>query len=264
MFSVGTDPELFLVNKAGVLKSSIGKIGGTKANPKETAHGWVQEDNVAVEFNIKPAFSEDEFVNNCKLVLGDISEIIKPLDLKLDIRASGIFDPLELQHPKALEAGCEPDYDAWELIINEKPNLFGSLLRSCGGHLHVAFESANLHPLNRPKLVRILDLLAGVPSILHDSDVGRRSLYGKAGAHRPKVVARGDAYDGVEYRTLSNFWLQSEDKMRWAYRAVSRAVTEFDKWIEIAEANKDIIISTINNSDSTSAKSLVSSFNLEV
>ena len=88
---------------------------------------------------------------------------------------------------------------------NNPPSLDGTNLRSCGGHLHIGFDRAKNDMMARPHLVRILDLVAGVPSIIIDKDKDRRKLYGKAGAHRPKMIEAGDPYDGVEYRTLSNF-----------------------------------------------------------
>ena len=97
-----------------------------------------------------------------------------------------------------------------------------------------------------------------------DNDKQRRSLYGKAGAHRFKSQASGDAYDGMEYRVLSNFWVGSEERMRWAYRAVERAVEEFDILLGAAEQDKDLILHAINNSDDNTARLLVQKYGLEV
>jgi hypothetical protein len=46
----------------------------------------------------------------------------------------------------------------------------------------------------------MLDLRLAVPSLIWDKDKKRRLLYGKAGCFRPKPY-------GMEYRTLSNAWL---------------------------------------------------------
>jgi hypothetical protein len=44
-------------------------------------------------------------------------------------------------------------------------------------------------------------------------------MYGAAGAFRPKPY-------GVEYRVLSNAWLQSEELMAWVYRTTTKAITD--------------------------------------
>lgn len=264
MFTLGSDAEVPLVDQSGAYRSAIGLIGGSKEAPRKTEHGYVQEDNVLAEFNVNPASTEEEFVENTLLILSDLNEIIKPLDLSINIRASALFAQDQLNHELAQLAGCDPDYDAWSLSENVAPYLGGTNLRSCGGHLHVAFDRAKDDMMSRPHLVRILDLVAGVPSILIDKDKERRQLYGKAGAHRPKMIEAGDPYDGVEYRTLSNFWLTSKDTIGWAFRAVDRAVRNFDELLEITEQFGTTIVQTINNADEKMAGKLVEKFDLEV
>jgi hypothetical protein len=57
----------------------------------------------------------------------------------------------------------------------------------------------------------------------------RRELYGKAGAFRPKPY-------GVEYRVLSNRWLNSEALIRWVYNqsqlGMARRGLEDNNWAE--------------------------------
>lgn len=264
MFTLGSDAEVPLVDRDGCYRSAIGLIGGSKEAPRKTENGYVQEDNVLAEFNVNPATNEEEFVQNTLLILSDLDKIIKPLDLSINIAASALFNQDQLNHELAQLAGCDPDYDAWKLTENDPPHLQGTNLRSCGGHLHIAFDRAKNDMMARPQLVRILDLVAGVPSILMDKDTERRKLYGNAGAHRPKMVDAGDPYDGVEYRTLSNFWLTSKDTIGWAYRAVHRAVHNFDELLQIAQENGNVIVQTINNADKSLAKRLIDKFNLEV
>lgn len=60
--------------------------------------------------------------------------------------------------------------------------------------------------LTKPKIIiPLLDLFVGIPSVLVDRDPNasiRRKVYGRAGEYRlPKY--------GIEYRTLSNFWMTS-------------------------------------------------------
>jgi hypothetical protein len=49
-------------------------------------------------------------------------------------------------------------------------------------------------------LTKSLDVWLGLPSLVWDQDDRRRTLYGAAGAFRPKPY-------GMEYRVLSNKWI---------------------------------------------------------
>jgi len=264
MFKVGSDPEVLLVNTQGKLISSVGLIGGSKAKPKATPHGHVQEDNVLVEFNTKPAGSRSEFITNVQNMILDINSIITPLDLSVRIESSGLFDQDQLESMEALIAGCEPDWNSWTETENEAPALDMTNLRSCGGHLHVSFDRAAQDSEARFNLVKALDLVAGAPSILMDEDGERRKLYGNAGACRPKYLALDDEYDGVEYRTLSNFWLKSAKHIGWAYGAVETVMNSFDEWVAIANAERDVIVDCINTGDKRMAEALVMEYGLEV
>lgn len=263
-FKLGGDTEVFIKSQDGQLKSVIGLLGGSKEDPRKTPNGYVQEDNVLAEFNINPASSVEEFVTNTKLIINDLSDILVPLDLSLSIQSSGIFPETELQHPLAQAAGCDPDYDAWELVQNIPPILEDTPIRSGGGHLHISFDFVNEDKWNRIKMVRILDCLAGVPSVFMDEDLHRRTLYGKAGCHRPKFEERGDQYDGVEYRTLSNFWIKSEKHMEWAFNTVYRAVNDFKDLSKRIDHFENDIKSAINGSNKDSAEKLIKEFDLEV
>ena len=68
------------------------------------------------------------------------------------------------------------------------------------------------------------DILLGLPSVLLDPDERRKQLYGKAGAMRFKKY-------GAEYRTLSNFWLFSDDLIEWAYKG---GVAAYERLEELA------------------------------
>jgi hypothetical protein len=262
MYMVGADCEVFIKDGTNNFKSVIGLIGGSKIEPRKTKHGYVQEDNVLAEFNVNPASDVNTFYNNTRLVLQDLDEIIKPLGLNMDIRASAHFDMKELQHPLAQQAGCEPDFNAWALCVNQKPSLSGNTLRSAGGHVHVSWDRLNEDPYMRPWFVRVMDLVAGVPSILMDKDTDRRSLYGAAGCFRPKFVMNGHPYDGVEYRTLSSFWLQSEETIRWVFSRVEKAILEFDELLKIANEEQERILKAINGSCAKTSRGLIRAYNL--
>ena len=62
---VGADPELFVKNpNSGEFISAHGMVPGTKYDPYKVDKGAIQVDGMALEFNIDPARTVDEFVRN--------------------------------------------------------------------------------------------------------------------------------------------------------------------------------------------------------
>lgn len=250
-FMVGSDPEAFLRDQHGKLVSAVDYIPGTKEQPHPTPHGSIQVDNMLAEFNSRPSSSLSEFIENHRLIIGDLRDHLAPLNLKLDFIGSMMVDKLLLlSHPSLMRAGCEPDFNAWTLRPNEPADYFTTDLRAAGGHLHCSFDQASGTSQeakeNRIKFVKSLDLVLGVPSVIHDPDNARREVYGKAGAHRPKDKSKGDPYDGVEYRTLSNFWLKSEELMAFVWKGVELVYNNLQDLSEQAEFYKDDINRIIN------------------
>lgn len=250
-FTIGADPELFLVDGSGKFISSIGKIGGSKEEPADCGEGCaVQEDNVAVEFNIPPASSFERFKESLDYGLKFLEDKAKGMNLRLAIEASAEFHPDQLTTPKALEFGCEPDFNAWTTRQNDRPTALNKLLRSCGGHVHVGTK---LDPI---LVIRAMDLFLGCPSTILDKDTRRRELYGKAGAFRYKPY-------GCEYRTLSNFWLGSADLMKWAYDGTARALSFVEEGKEhIDHTDAEAIQACINKGDKDAYMYLDKRFNL--
>ena len=105
--TIGADPELFLVDMNGKFISSIGIIGGSKLRPKPIGEGCaIQEDNVAVEFNIAPASEANKFVSSIQYALNHLTKVAVDRGLLLSITASKSFDKDQLHHPKAMVFGC--------------------------------------------------------------------------------------------------------------------------------------------------------------
>lgn len=254
----GADPELFLIRE-GRLVSAIGRIGGSKEMPRpiDTDGSAVQEDNVAVEFNIHPSSNAEEFVKSLNKPLDYIRNLASDQGLALAILPSGLFPFEELLHPAAQVFGCDPDFNAWTGRINPRPRSPEGMenLRTCGGHIHVSWD--NPEKPDQQALIRAMDLFCGVPSVLKDQDTLRRQLYGKAGAMRYKRY-------GAEYRTLSNFWIASEDTMRWAFNHAQQAVDFVNGGNKIDASTKALILDAINNNNEKAANTLITNFGIQV
>jgi len=248
---LGSDPEVFLLTNQ-LPKSVCGLIGADKWNPLQVDNmpeGFTfQEDNVALEFGVPPASNANEFVAHIQAVQSAFLQRYKGLSFsKLSCI---VFPDSEMNHPMAHIFGCEPDFNAWTGLENKKPSPPVKNMRSAGGHVHVETQ------LDKHHVIQAMDLALGVPSVLMDTGKARRQLYGAAGAHRPKSY-------GVEYRTLSNFWIFDEKLIRWIWRNTATALESVAAGVSLKEFQHDIE-SCINNSDEKADAHLVKMFNLEV
>ena len=245
---LGSDPEVFLQDANGSPVSSIGYINADKWNPMQIPdmpEGYtLQEDNVALEYGIPPASSADEFVEHIQSVMAKSLDYLP--ELSFSKLSCIIFPEEQMQHPAAYVFGCEPDFNAWTQEMNPKPNPPHPLMRSAGGHVHVETK------VDSVQAVRAMDLFLSVPAVLMDNGEMRKKLYGKAGAYRPKPY-------GVEYRSLSNFWVFDDQLIRWVWRNTERALQAGDVSHEMER-----ILAAVNNGDKKIAQDLINDYNLEV
>jgi hypothetical protein len=248
--TLGCDPELFLENENGEIVSAEGLIGGTKKAPKYiTTDGHaIQEDNIMVEFNIPPSSTCADFINNIKYVKNYLNNIFKNQNLKLNYSASAILDKKYLNTNQARMFGCEPDFNVYLKAQNNKPNS-DTRLRSCGGHVHCGYPNENQN--DTENIVKAMDIYLGLPSVWLDPDIRRRRMYGMAGSFRFKDY-------GLEYRTLSNFWVQNDELIKFVYDNALLAIkTAFsEKSMLIINELSTEIQEAINESNVELAKSL--------
>jgi hypothetical protein len=256
---VGCDPEVF-VKKDGVFKSAHGLIVGNKKSPQKIHRGAVQVDGMALEFNIDPAASEDEFCLNVQDVFNAMCAMVPGYEVVATPVAH--FDPayMKQQPEEALELGCDPDFNAWTGMANPRPD-GERAFRTASGHVHIGWTngvdaSSGIHLAQANAAVKQMDFYLGLPSLLYDPDSERREMYGKAGACRYKPY-------GVEYRTLSNAWLKSEKLMRWVFRAVQKGMEDLMQGKELVKTFGDVQ-EIINTSNVTEAKAIIKHAKLEI
>lgn len=216
---IGADPETVIRNKkTGEYVSAHNLIKGDKLNPWKVPLGAVQVDGVAAEFNIDPAENSKQFSGNINAVLGSLRGMAGD-DFELVYEPSVLFpeDYFKSLPESVRELGCNPDYNAWTGQVNEKPDGDKTTMRTFAGHVHIGWSenedvTDGTHFEDCRIIARNLDYYLGLYSLMWDQDTKRRSLYGKAGAFRPKPY-------GVEYRPLSNVWLSTPVLQEWVFNA---------------------------------------------
>lgn len=220
---IGTDPELFLKDESGRYVSAHDLIPGSKHQPHRVERGALQPDGVAAEFNTDPAATADEFLANIDQVIEQLESTFKTLrpDLTIAITPTATFEKeyFDGLPMVATILGCTPDYNAYTGGENDPPSTTEPF-RTGSGHIHVGwgrgFKPNHKEHFEKCRLmVKQLDTVLYVSSLLWDSDDKRRTLYGKIGCFRPKVY-------GVEYRPLSNSYLQSKEIQRSVFEITKR------------------------------------------
>jgi hypothetical protein len=247
---IGSDPELF-VGKDNTVLTAIGLIGGTKSEPLPVKFGALQEDNVLLEYNIDPADSLEGFAHNIKAVLEQGREALAKHGLDVIRGISSYTYPEDVLYSAGEQAfvfGCDPDKNAWTNEYNVFPYDVDPLFRTAGGHLHIGYSHlGDVKRVTNRGIVKMCDFLLGIPSVILDKDEDRRKLYGGSGSMRDKPY-------GVEYRTLSNFWLFSDELIQWAYQGAVDAYSrlgELEGFLDLIPGEE--VQRIINEGDKLSA-----------
>ena len=247
----GCDPEFFF--------SKSGKtVGAEKVLPENGLYSGDSKiiiDGVQAELNPSP--------RSCRALLGSeigrcFQEINKQLKTLKGLRISSSTTvkvtkkEMSSLSEKSQKFGCSPSKNLSgnsEMSIKDASKYMS---RSAGGHIHIGVAGnckATREVLDNPDtLVQILDIIVGNTCVLIDRDKGnieRRKVYGKAGEYRTPP-------HGVEYRTLSNFWLRSYQLfgmvMGLTRQSVHICTDGFaDKFIKLVDREK--IVKAINTND---------------
>lgn len=215
MITVGADPEFFFKDsRTSQVVPAVGTIGGTKEKPipiPDLGRGFaMQEDNVMAEYNIPAAEDSAQFARS---IVGGWRGVALYVQSKHphmvpDVGACArLFTDEQLNNSQAMTFGCSRDFNAYEqgrALPSPDPNYLkdeGGAWRFAGGHIHLGIKRKD--PVPDFVIAQFADVYLGLPSVVLDKQEKRRELYGSAGRYRPTEW-------GIEYRTLSNFWVWDE------------------------------------------------------
>jgi len=224
---LGCDPEVFLYDtNTRKYVSAYGLFPGTKESPFKVPNGAIQVDGNALEFNIDPAATEQEFVDNINSVMATLSHMVKCVCETFEVRFEPVatFDEMDFKHLpiEAKVLGCDPDFNPSSGNTLYSPDIVHIPIRTGSGHIHIGWTYGD--PFDEKNFLKRMEVAAKVtPHLLerakeweNESSVERRKYYGHSGACRPKPY-------GVELRALDNLWLKSEDTIRTVYRTTMNA-----------------------------------------
>jgi len=260
--SVGNDPEVFVTEKGKIVPSEkLLKERRTRAGIADLrdihysdASYKVKVDNAAVEFNFPAATCLQGVLGNISMTLRKLkNNYLKPRIHSVCLKAAMELSTDDMKrYQSLLQFGCAPsllfsndDLKISRPIVDPRTTRY----RSTGYHVHLGLAKAGsyydsetnnaakiLHTTaGRVRLVRICDMIVGLPSVLLERDTEavhiRRNVlgYGRAGEFREQP-------HGFEYRTLGPWPMAHPAWAWWANSGVRDALQ-----IVLAGADEEIL-----------------------
>lgn len=234
----GCDPELFITTGSGEV------VGAEKVLPedgnlnvsKSSLYGGgnnIVLDGVQIELNPPPDPCRANLSNSIQAAMIKLREHLKTQwEMKVSFASVVSVDQKELDSlsEKAKVFGCMPSENVYDKGATVTANPTTYLKRSAGGHIHLGLSRVPAMMERREDLVKLMDILVGNTCVLIDRDpeaAERRKNYGRAGEHRLPT-------HGLEYRTLSNFWMRSYPLMSFVMGMSRFACNVLDE--EMAES----------------------------
>jgi len=238
--TLGCDPEFFFSQNGKIIGSE--RVLPENGLHNELGYGKIIRDGIQAEINVAPLTCRANLKRNISYVLATLKNYLaQHPDIKIDFSQLVRVSQAEMAGlgEKSTTFGCAESKNA-HLKTLDKISKIGVdpkkyLKRSAGGHIHLGFPQGRIvnnydatpidipvNPysparkefpakqltfadFNKPDiLVPLLDILVGNTCVMLDRDEGnieRRKVYGRAGEYRTPA-------HGLEYRTLSNFWLR--------------------------------------------------------
>lgn len=229
--TIGADPELFLSTADGgivaseevIPKNGIAQATNTDNDPLRI--GKVVRDGIQIELNPTASTCRQVLAREIASCFKNVLPLMEEKGLKFNFSTAVKINNKDFARisDASKVLGCTPSF-------NLNKDLSGSIkvgnnhqVRSAGGHIHLGNpEGTPIHKALKDydKMVALLDILVGNTSVMVDRDdmnAERRKVYGRAGEYRKPGY-------GIEYRTLSNFWLKSYPLMSMVFSLARDAV----------------------------------------
>lgn len=250
--TTGTDPEVFVVHGDGKLFPAFEFL---PEKSETTTEFW---DGFQAEFRPNGGGCLVNLHSRIRHGLLAILQAARKHDKSARFSLRSVVEiPMELME-KATDAqvafGCSPSenvYGEEDIVGSSNPRMYP--YRTAGGHMH-----SSMKPTNKAETIRIVKACDGILGVAGVSlaakfDVARRrTLYGRAGEFRlPK--------HGLEYRTLSNFWLAAPWVSMLAFELfrIAQRLGKSGMYAYYWKADEQRVRDIINNHDVTEARKLL-------
>lgn len=247
--SIGTDPELFVVDKKGELIPAFTFL--PKRYDKEITPYW---DGYQAEFGTIPTTCLAEQNREIARGLGDLKHLAAQVGGTLSVRNT--FDipqeRLATDEDEHVAFGCTPSLSVYkETFPTEDPRTVP--FRTAGGHMHFEYSDTKNIPTVIRELDRILSVI-GVSLYQYYDEPRRRMLYGRAGEYRVTDY-------GFEYRTPGPSWLVHPFFINFQFELARRVIGVADyrqaaikEWV----ASEEEVRECINTCDVALAHKIIS------
>jgi hypothetical protein len=193
--NTGSDPELFVLNKAGKVVPSWTFL------PAKSSRSLAYPDGFQAELYVGPRYCYEFLIDNIQMSLNQLHYKCKANNPNNTVSWKSIGDcpMVDTFSDENIQLGCKPSYNAYNLKANlESINPRKFIKRPIGMHIHLDMpEDLNWDLIT---LTKLMDRMVGIPSvsILRGlEDKSRREYYGLPGEYRTPV-------HGYEYRAISS------------------------------------------------------------
>jgi hypothetical protein len=246
---MGCDPELFLSDADGKLIPAFDVLPSKKDNS-------VFWDGFQAEFTV---FADSCLINLATRIQNQM-HLLKRTCLKpVNLMAGDVVEVdkalLKKLPDERVALGCDPSINLYGSQGQIPVDPRALALRFAGGHIHFGDDSLARDQVYASQVVYNLDRILGIWAVgaaaNYDKTKSRRKHYGLAGEFRLPS-------HGLEYRTLSNFWLAGPqiyyptfELARVIMRATSYGILDF--WV----ADTRVVVDTINNYDVEMARRIL-------
>ena len=250
----GADPEMFVMAGEEL-------IPAFNFLPPNTGRQLLYWDGFQAEWKyLQPHYCQNNLIEETRdrlMLLADKVKLFNPqgrLTLKNVVKIP--VETLQTAQHAHVELGCQPSFNAYNLAGMKVPNARQLKFRFAGGHMH--FGTWKRTKPNYEKIIKTLDMILGVWAVgvaQNWDDPVRRKFYGLPGEYRAPNYATGY---GVEYRTLSNWWLASPRIMQLTWD-IGRTCVQFarSRYWKLWAGDEKETIHTIQSCDVDQARRII-------